>query len=115
MFEAPRLAVMIAFALMTVGVMWACVQGGSARVAAVPGTGAEETALPDALRVVLREATVSNGADSETDGIVPFAAMPAGTHGMMMQVIAMPVHVIGALRRPDPLPRAAAPRGPPAV
>lgn len=115
MFEAPRLAVMIAFALMTVGAMWACVQGGSLRAAAAPETGAEETVMHDALRVVLREASISNGADSETDGIVPAAAMQAGTHGMMMQVIAMPVHVIGAMRRPEPAPRAAAPRGPPAV
>jgi len=115
MFEAPRLAVMIAFALMTVGAMWACVQGAPARTAAVPGTGAEQSALPDALRVMLREASISKAADSETDGIVPVVAMTAGTHGMMMQVIAMPVHVIGAMRRPEAAPRAAAPRGPPAV
>lgn len=115
MFEAPRLAVIIAFALMTVGAMWACVQGGSARVAAVPGTGAQETAMPDVLRVALREAQLSSGTDSETDGIVPSAAVPAGTYGMVMQVIAMPVHVIDALRGPEATPRSAAPRGPPTV
>lgn len=118
MFDAPRIAVLIAFALMSVGAMTyfchgPCAAGGTMRAAYVPDTGTQQVSLPDALRMMMREAAVSNATGTETDGIVPSSALSTGTHGMMMHIVAMPIQVIGAMRRAEPAPRAAAPRGPP--
>ncbi len=113
MFEAPRLAVMIALALMTVGAVWACVNGGPVRAGARTGAGAQEISVQDALRAVLREAAVSGDDSTETDGIVPAAALPAGSGTAMMQFIAIPVQAIGALRPHAPEMARPAARGPP--
>lgn len=113
MFEAPRFAVIIALALMTVGAAWVCAQGGPAALHTVPGTGVQEVAVQDALRAVLRQAAVSAAENTETDSIVPVAAVPAGMGGTMMQFIAMPVVAAGALRPVAPAVAAPAARGPP--
>lgn len=114
MFEAPRLAVIITLALMTVGAVWACVQGGPLRAAAT-GTRAQEASVQDALRAVLREAAVSAAEDTETQSIVPAATLCAHAGDAIIHFVAMPVQALGALRRAAMKVPAAAPRGPPAA